>query len=155
MQLHSCHPQSHEGHFGTNTETSQTDLSSEVLAHMDKDLKPVQTLTPSHILTYANTCMLKMRETNAIIYQVYLESVVPLVLANAEGQCTCFNSAVKESTCQPEEGSTAPHEAHSRARTEAQIKKHNAQTQKQAANTSNLGKKIDKQLKPRLKCPCC
>jgi hypothetical protein len=82
-----------------------------------------------------------MRETNLIIYQVYLESVVPSVPANAEGQCTCFNSVVKESNCQPEEGSTTPHEAHSRAWTEAQVKKHNAQTQKQAANTSNLGKK--------------
>jgi hypothetical protein len=38
-------------------------------------------------------------------------------------------------------GITAPHEAHSRARTVAQLKKHNAQTQKQAASTSNLGKK--------------
>jgi hypothetical protein len=56
--------------LGANTETSQTDLSSEVLAHMDKDLKPAQTLTPSHILTYANTCRLKMRETNLTIYQV-------------------------------------------------------------------------------------
>jgi len=53
--------------------------------------------------------------------------VVPSVPANAEGQYTCFNSVVKESTCQPEEGSTTPHEA--------QVKKHNAQTQKQAANT--------------------
>jgi hypothetical protein len=82
-----------------------------------------------------------MRETNLMVYRVYLESVVPSVLANAEGQCTCFNGVVKESTCQLEEGSTAPHEAHSRARTVAQLKKHNAQTQKQAANTSNLGKK--------------
>jgi hypothetical protein len=49
--------------LGANTETSQTDLSSEVLAHMDRDPKPAQTLTPSHILAYANTCRLKMRET--------------------------------------------------------------------------------------------
>jgi hypothetical protein len=48
---------------------------------------------------------------------------------------------LRNQLCQLEEGSTAPHEAHSRARTVAQLKKHNAQTQKQAANTSNLGKK--------------
>jgi hypothetical protein len=105
---------------------------------MDKDLKPAQTLTTSHIPTSANTCKLRMTGTNLIICSSLSKicgSLSASKIQSANAHNFRFNSVVKESTCKPKVGSTTPKRAHSKARTEGTMKKHNGKTQKQEANT--------------------
>lgn len=108
------------------------------MVHTDKDLKPAQTLTTSHIPTSTNTCKLRMTGTNLIICSSLSKicgSLSASKIQSANAHNFRFNSVVKESTCKPKVGSTTPKRAHSKARTEGTMKKHNGKTQKQEANT--------------------